>query len=65
MQITKELIHKLPKAELHIHLDGSLRISTIFDLAHKQNISLPASNEKDLKKLLELQLKDLEIVKPF
>ena len=52
MTISKEFIQALPKAELHCHLDGSLRISTILDLAEKQNISLPADNEVDLKNIL-------------
>jgi len=52
VKITKDLLRKLPKAELHCHLDGSLRILTILDLAEKQNISLPADNEVDLKNIL-------------
>ena len=62
MTITKELIHALPKAELHCHLDGSLRIPTILDLAEKQNISLPADNEVDLNNILIVndRLKSLE-----
>ena len=52
MTISKELIQVLPKAELHCHLDGSLRISTILDLAKKQNISLPEDNEVGLKNIL-------------
>ena len=52
MTISKELIQALPKAELHCHLDGSLRISTILDLAKKHNISLPIDNEVDLKNIL-------------
>ena len=52
MTISKELIQALPKAELHCHLDGSLRISTILDLAKKQHISLPEDNEVGLKNIL-------------
>ncbi len=52
MTISKELIQALPKAELHCHLDGSLRISTILELAEKQNISLPEDNEVDLTNIL-------------
>ena len=52
MTISKELIQSLPKAELHCHLDGSLRISTILDLADKQNITLPADNESSLQNIL-------------
>jgi len=33
MKLTSEIIKKLPKAELHCHLDGSLRIDTILNLA--------------------------------
>ena len=52
MIINRKFIQKLPKAELHCHLDGSLRISTMMDLAQNQKIILPASNEEDLAKLL-------------
>ena len=36
MNITDTLIHELPKTDLHVHLDGSLRLSTIMELAKKQ-----------------------------
>ena len=52
MTISKKFIQALPKAELHCHLDGSLRISTILDLAVKENISLPEDNEVGLKNIL-------------
>ena len=52
MTINKKLIEALPKAELHCHLDGSLRIATILDLAEKQNISIPGNNEVDLTNIL-------------
>ena len=55
MQITEELLHKLPKAELHCHLDGSLRVSTILDLAEKQKVKLPANNQQNLAKILVVQ----------
>ena len=55
MTISKELIQTLPKAELHCHLDGSLRISTILDLAKKQHISLPEDNEVGLKNILTVK----------
>ena len=31
--IPLEVIEKLPKTDLHVHLDGSLRLKTILDLA--------------------------------
>ena len=62
MKITKELIQKLPKAELHCHLDGSLRVSTIIDLASHQKVELPAKNQEDLHNILAIKekMKNLE-----
>ncbi len=62
MKITKELIRKLPKAELHCHLDGSLRVSTIIDLAAHQKVELPAKNQEDLHNILAIKekMKNLE-----
>ena len=51
MKFTSEIINKLPKAELHCHLDGSLRLSTIIELAQTQGIELPSTNEIDLLKI--------------
>ncbi|HEY8075237.1 MAG TPA: adenosine deaminase, partial [Labilithrix sp.] len=46
--IPLEVIEKLPKTDLHVHLDGSLRLSTILDLADKQRVELPARDEDGL-----------------
>ncbi len=51
MEIDKKIIKAMPKTDLHVHLDGSVRISTLLDLANKQNVSLPAKSETELKKL--------------
>ena len=48
----QNFIAQLPKAELHNHLDGSLRIDTILDLAKKNGIELPTLNREKLQKLL-------------
>ena len=48
-----EIVEKLPKTDLHVHLDGSLRLSTILDLAEKQRIELPAKDEDGLKRLTD------------
>jgi adenosine deaminase len=49
-----DLIEKLPKTDLHVHLDGSLRLSTILDLADKQRIELPARDEEGLRRAMHL-----------
>ena len=35
---------KLPLVELHRHLDGSIRLETILDLAEQHGIALPATS---------------------
>lgn len=41
---------KLPKIELHRHLDGSVRFQTIMDLAHHHKIDLGVKNQMELRK---------------
>jgi len=43
-----EVFQALPKTDLHVHLDGSLRLGTILDIAQKQGIRLPAEDEAGL-----------------
>lgn len=50
--LTRELIGRLPKAELHVHLDGSLRPATMIDLAREARISLPASDPESLRRFM-------------
>ncbi len=45
-----DFIKKIPKAELHIHIEGSLEPEMLFSKAIKNNIKIPYSNIKDLKK---------------
>ena len=52
--IPLETIEKLPKTDLHVHLDGSLRLKTILDLAERQRIELPARDEDGLRKAMHL-----------
>lgn len=36
MKINEEFIRKLPKTDLHVHLDGSLRMETVLELARER-----------------------------
>lgn len=42
----------LPKIDLHCHLDGGLRPSTLMALAHEQDIRLPTDNIDELSTLM-------------
>jgi len=46
--ITRELIKRIPKVELHDHLDGGLRPRTIIELADEMGIPLPSHDETEL-----------------
>jgi adenosine deaminase len=46
--VTQEMIRKVPKVELHDHLDGGLRPSTVIELAAAKGIALPSSDPEEL-----------------
>jgi|TARA_Y100000310_G_scaffold311069_1_gene357000 adenosine deaminase len=43
-------IQGLPKAELHVHIEGTLEPGLMFDLASKNGVSLPYASPEDLRK---------------
>jgi len=47
-----ELIRRLPKTDLHVHLDGSLRVETLLELARERGVELPADDEEGLRRLV-------------
>ena len=52
--VTEELLRSLPKTDLHCHLDGSLRLKTILELADIQGVKLPAKDEAGLAKAIHM-----------
>jgi len=50
----RELFKKLPKTDLHCHLDGSLRPATVLDLARRFKVRMPADNVKDLTPFVQV-----------
>lgn len=58
--ITDEFLLHLPKTDLHLHLDGSIRVATLLELAHEYHVDLPAGTESGLReKVFKDSYKDL------
>jgi adenosine deaminase len=51
-QLTTEFLQAIPKTDLHVHLDGSLRIGTLIELARAQRVTLPSESEAGLEDLV-------------
>src|SRR5580693_1313467 len=49
-----EFFRQLPKTDLHVHLDGSLRLDTIIDLARVHRVVLPSSDPAELRRAMNL-----------
>ncbi len=49
MSVTPEILQRLPKSDLHCHLDGSLRVNSILELASQQGVELPGPDPERLK----------------
>ena len=51
-ELSREFFAKLPKTDLHVHLDGSLRLETIWELAKKDKIDLGVGSIEELRSLI-------------
>lgn len=51
-QISPEFISQIPKTDIHLHLDGSLRLGTLIELARSDGIDLPSYTEDGLLELV-------------
>ncbi|HEY7611992.1 MAG TPA: adenosine deaminase [Gemmatimonadales bacterium] len=52
--LTRELIGRLPKAELHTHLDAALRPETMIELARNARFELPAQDAAQLRRFMRV-----------
>src|ERR1700685_3806122 len=50
MRSAAEYIRRLPKAELHVHIEGTLEPEMAFELAHKHGVVLPYATVEDLRR---------------
>ena len=51
-QDLEALIRKIPKTDLHLHLDGSIRLGTIADIGKRDGIVLPSYTAEGLEELV-------------
>jgi adenosine deaminase len=51
-QFSNDFIREIPKTDLHVHLDGSLRLPTLISLAKERHVELPSFTEEGLRELV-------------
>ena len=49
---SNDFIREIPKSDLHVHLDGSLRLSTLIQLAKDKKVQLPSFTEEGMNELV-------------
>jgi adenosine deaminase len=49
---TDQFLREIPKTDLHVHLDGSLRLSTLIEMAGERHVALPSTTEEGLNRLV-------------
>lgn len=52
---TLQILRQLPKAELHCHLDGSVRPQTLLDLARDQKVNVPGESADELRDYMHVK----------
>ncbi|KNC77302.1 hypothetical protein SARC_10236 [Sphaeroforma arctica JP610] len=63
--ITTEFLKALPKTDLHLHLDGSVRLTTLIELAEQEGIELPANTVEGLKEKVFKEHYESRLVPPL
>lgn len=54
MSLPLSFFEQLPKTDLHVHLDGSLRLESLIEMAEEQDVTLPSYDAAELARLLHL-----------
>lgn len=59
---SEETIRAMPKAELHRHIEGCVRVGTVIDLARKNNLKLPTFDPAGLDRIYKLRAPGASLV---
>lgn len=54
-ELNEQMLHDLPKTELHTHLEGAVRPETIVELAPDYGVKLPANTVEGLKRHIQMR----------
>ncbi|XP_040009730.1 adenosine deaminase [Xiphias gladius] len=49
---SEQVVFNKPKVELHVHLDGAIRVQTILDVAKRRGICLPANTVGEMTSII-------------
>ena len=53
--VNRDWLRRLPKAELHCHLDGSLRPSTLLELSNEYGVALPVADAEGVRRYMRVE----------
>ncbi|XP_071381663.1 adenosine deaminase-like isoform X2 [Centroberyx affinis] len=53
--MAEQVVFNKPKVELHVHLDGAIRVQTILDVAERRGIPLPANTVEEMTQIIIVQ----------
>jgi adenosine deaminase len=51
----RDFVQALPKIELHLHIEGTLEPELLFELAQRNNVSIPFKSEAEVRDAYEFR----------